>query len=225
MRNNNSLFAFTQIYTFSFLKKHFLPAYIIILFLLPAPAVAQRFKAGVIGGVSATQISGDQLGGYNKAGIIAGGMVSTRLSQKFDVAMEILYFQKGSRKNARPEKEDYTEYLLRLSYFEIPVLVQWNYSKRFTFEAGPAFGALLSSYEEDEYGELRNRRPFNKSEIGIAGGFKVHFARKFSFTGRIESSLLPVREHVSGITYRLNKGQYNAALAFMLQYTFRKNNE
>ena len=199
---------------------------ILILFaVIPFSLPAQQFRAGVIVGVSATQISGDQLAGYNKPGLVAGGMVSTSVSKKFDVAMEILFFQKGSKKNADPEKEDYNSYLLRLNYFEVPVMVQWNFSKRFALEAGPTFGALVSEYEEDQYGELANRRPFNKFELGFAGGMKVHFSQKFSFIARIESSVLPVRDHYSGESYRLNKGQYSAALLFAMQYTFRKTNE
>ena len=196
-----------------------------ILMIFPCVLSAQKFKAGVIAGVSATQISGDQLGGYNKAGIVVGGMVSTTLSKKFDFAMEILYFQKGSKKNSNPDKEDYTYYRLRINYFEVPLLLQWKYSKRFTFEVGPTVGALISEKEEDEYGDWPYSRPFEKFEVGIGGGFKVHFAKKFSFTSRIESSLLPVRKHYSGETYRLNKGQYNAALSFTFQYTFNKTNE
>ena len=193
--------------------------------LLPLLLPAQTFRAGILTGVSATQISGDQLGGFDKAGLVGGGMVSTRLGKKFDLVMEILYFQKGSKKNPNPDIEDYTSYLLRLSYFEVPLMVQWHFSKRFTFEAGPTFGALLSEYEEDEWGELPERRPFKKFELGIAGGMKVNFAKKFSFIARIESSVIPVRDHYSGEDYRLNHGQYNAALFFGVQYTFKKRDE
>ena len=42
----------------------------------------QGFKAGLIVGLSATQLSGDNLGGFDKAGLIAGGMVKTELSKK-----------------------------------------------------------------------------------------------------------------------------------------------
>src|SRR5689334_8356720 len=111
---------------------------------------AQRFKAGILAGLSATQISGDQLGGFDKAGIVAGGIVKTALSPKTDLAMEILYFQKGSKKNANPDNGDYSSYLLRLNYFEVPLVVQWNYSKRITLEVGPTFGSLVSSVEENE---------------------------------------------------------------------------
>lgn len=196
-----------------------------ILFFFPGFIFAQQFRAGLITGLTVTQISGDDLGGYDKPGLVAGGVVTMPLSKKFDLSMEILYFQKGSKRNANPEKEDYSSYLLRINYFEVPFLAQWNYSKRFTFEAGPTFGALLSQLEENELGAVPGDREFNKFELGIAGGMKVHFAKKFSFTMRIESSVLPVREHTSGETYRMNKGQYNAAVLMALQYTFRKKNE
>ncbi len=200
---------------------------LVALLLFSVSLQAQKFKAGLILGISATQISGDDLGGFDKAGLVAGGMVSTNISEKFDLAMEITYFQKGSRKNPKPEKEDYTSYLLKINYFEVPVLFQWLYSKRFTFEAGPTFGALLSEKEEDELGEKQYDppRPFNKFELGITGGMRVHFAQKFSSVFRLSSSVLPVRDHLSGETYRANLGQYNAALFLGLQYTFKKKNE
>ena len=104
-------------------------------------------------------------------------------------------------------------------------MFQYLFSKRFTFEAGPTFGALLGSKEENEYGDVPNPREFDVFELGIGGGMKVHFAKQFCSTFRIESSVLPVRDHQSGQKYKFNRGQYNAALLFALQYTFRKNNE
>jgi hypothetical protein len=186
---------------------------------------AQQFYAGVRAGVATTQISGDQLSGFNKAGFVGGGYVGIELSKKFDAAFEILYLQKGSRKNADPDNEDYVSYLLRLNYFEIPLYLQWKFSKRFSFEAGPTFGVLLNSYEEDQYGELNQPREFNKTELGLLGGMKVEIVNGLAFNVRYEKSILAVREHVSGVTYRFNQGQYNEVLLFAFQYTFRKNKE
>jgi hypothetical protein len=183
---------------------------------------AQRFKAGLRAGIAGTQISGDQLGGFDKAGIVAGGLVNTSLSQKFDLAFEILYVQKGSRKNADPDNNDFVSYLLRLNYFEVPVLLQWKYSKRFTFEAGPAFGALVGSLEEDEFGKLDQPREFSNFEVGVAGGMSVLIVDGLYFNLRGTNSVLPVREHVSGQDYRLNRGQYNSSLLFTFQYIFNK---
>jgi hypothetical protein len=187
---------------------------------------AQQFHAGVKAGVSATQISGDQLSGFNKAGIVAGGFVGMELSDKFNLTMEILYFQKGSRKNADPENNDFVSYLLRLNYFEIPLVLQWKFSKRFTLEAGPSVAVLVGSYEEDEFGELNQPREFEDIEVGVIGGLKVEIVKPLAFNIRYQNSLLPVRDHFSGQDYRLNSGQYNTALLFALQYTFsRSKNE
>ena len=200
---------------------------IVLLLLVTVSVNAQKFKAGALIGISATQISGDDLGGFDKAGLVVGGMVSTPISEKFDIAMEITFFQKGSKKNAKPEKGDYNSYNLRLNYIEVPVLFQWKYSKRFTFEAGPTFGALLSYKEENELGDIPwdPPRPFDNFELGITGGMRVNFAQNFSSIFRISSSVLPVRPHQSGETYRANNGQYNASLLLGLQYTFKKKNE
>lgn len=188
-------------------------------------AVAQRFKAGVRAGIAGTQISGDQLGGFDKGGIVVGGLVKTELSEKFDLGFEILYLQKGSKKNAKPEQEDYTSYLLRLNYFEVPVLLNWKFSKRFSFEVGPTFGVLLSSYEEDEFGEIPETefREFKSFELGVAGGLNVNVVKGFYFNLRGANSVLPVREHVSGQDYRLNRGQYNSSLLFTVHYIFGSN--
>ncbi|MFM8917100.1 MAG: hypothetical protein ACKOGP_05095 [Bacteroidota bacterium] len=39
---------------------------------------------------------------------------------------------------------------------------------------------------------------------------------------RFETSLLPIRPHLSGQTYQWNRGQYNTVLLFALQYRFNK---
>ncbi len=199
----------------------FLAAFILLV--CNSRSSAQSFDAGLIAGLSTTQISGDQLSGFNKVGIIAGGFVSTFISEKFDGNMQLMYIQKGSRKNADPEKNDYTSYLLRLSYIEVPLLLQWKYSNRFIFEAGPYFGVLLSSYEENEIGELPDRRAFNDLEFGGSVGMNIVLVNNLIFNARLSTSFIPVRDHQSGQTFRLNAGQYNSVLAFTVQYKFGKN--
>lgn len=195
------------------------PVLLSVLFLLAFNFVkAQDFYAGLKAGVATTQVSGDELSGFDKAGLVAGGSVGLPLSKKFDLSMEILYIQKGSRKNAKPDDGDYESYLLRLNYFEIPLLLQWKFSKRFIFEAGPTFGVLLSSYEEDEFGELPPQPvEFNKTEFCLLGGMTINIVKNFAFNIRYEKSMLPIRE--------ISRDQFNEALSFAFQYTFRKDKE
>ena len=191
------------------------------IFCIPFTGSAQQFNAGVIGGLGGTQISGDQLSGFDKLGFLAGGFVSTELSPKFDMSGQLLFITKGSKKDPKPEKNDYSSYLLRLQYIEMPILFTWKQSKRFYFEAGPTFGYLLSSYEEDEYGEDPVSREFNDFELGIVGSIIVNVKSGLAVNLRYNNSIIAVREHVGGATDRLNQGQYNSGLMIALQYTFR----
>ena len=195
-----------------------------LFFLLPLSAEAQSFHAAVKGGISATQVSGDNLSGYDQIGVVVGGVVGIPVGKKLDLNLEILFVQKGSRKTADPDNEDYTEYLLRLNYFEFPLLLQYKHSDRIALEAGPIIGALVSSKEEDQNGPFywNEPRPFDRIEVGAGGGIQYRFADNFSVVSRFETSLLPIRPHLSGQTYQWNRGQYNTVLLFALQYRFNK---
>ena len=194
---------------------------VILLLFLYGSVSAQQFNAGVIGGLGGTQISGDNLSGFDKLGFLAGGYVSSELSPKFDMAGQLLFITKGSKKDQEPEKNDYTTYLLRLQYLELPIVFTWKQSKRFHFEAGPTFGYLLNSYEEDEYGEDPVSREFNEFEFGFVGSIIINIKEGFAVNFRYNQSLMPVREHSGGATYYLNQGQYNSGLLLAAQYTFR----
>ena len=54
---------------------------------------------------------------------------------------------------------------------------------------------------------------------------EVNIVKNFAFNVRYERSILAVREHVSGASYRFNGGQFNEALIFAFQYSFRKKSE
>ena len=52
---------------------------------------AQNFDGGFIIGVSTSQVSGDRLGGFNKAGILVGVFASTSISSIMRLQMEMIY--------------------------------------------------------------------------------------------------------------------------------------
>ncbi|MFM7055142.1 MAG: outer membrane beta-barrel protein [Bacteroidota bacterium] len=192
--------------------------------LLGNSANGQAFHAAIKAGISATQVSGDNLGGYDQFGGVLGGSVGLPIGNKLDLNLDILFVQKGSRKVSDPDNEDYQEYLLRLNYFEFPLFLQYKHSEKIALEAGPIIGVLVSSKEEDELGPFNwnEPRPFDKTEIGAGGGLVFNFAKSWSVVSRFETSILPIRPHQSGQTYQWNRGQYNTVLLFALQYRFNK---
>jgi hypothetical protein len=105
---------------------------------------AQNFRAGLIAGLSTTQVAGDQLSGFNKAGIIGGGFVNAAMGEKISIQMEILFIQKGSRKPVDIDNNN-AYYVMRLSYIEVPLLFKWQAAQKFNNELGPSFGTLIFS--------------------------------------------------------------------------------
>ncbi|HNQ12379.1 MAG TPA: outer membrane beta-barrel protein [Bacteroidia bacterium] len=186
-------------------------------------SLAQDFMAGVKAGVAASQISGDKLSGFNKAGIVAGAFIHNRIKPNFSVGLELLYTQKGSRKNSNPSDGDFDSYLLRLNYIEMPVLLKYLQSNTFTFELGPGVAYLLHEYEEDQNGELPNRESFNKMEWFAHIAMHYHFHPQISIQTRGSYSFLPVRPHKGNSTLYFNKGQYNTVISISLNYHFNRN--
>ena len=180
----------------------------------------QQIRGGIIAGVSPSQVSGDRLSGFNKVGFTGGVLAKTSLSNKVDVEIELLYIQKGSRKPIDPDNNDYEQYLLELNYVEVPLIFQYYFNEKWTFDAGLSYGRLIMSRESDEYGEFPEIYPFKESEFSINGGINYFLFKNVVMNWRISNSIFPVRPHVSGAQFRLNRGQYNTVLMFLLKYEF-----
>jgi hypothetical protein len=185
-------------------------------------APAQRFDAGFTFGAIASQVSGDMLGGYDKAGFEAGGLVSTAISEKFDLSFQIKYIQKGSRKNVNLEIGDASYYRMRLAYIEVPLQLQYKFNRKFRFEGGMAIGILMSSHEEDESGDITGiyaRKEFSPLEWSILGSLNYMLWDNFFLVLGVENSVLPIRGVEQG-AFRLNRDQYNSLVRFSVLYIF-----
>lgn len=194
--------------------------FLFVLFYSYTSSFSQRIQGGIIAGFNASQVSGDALSGFDKAGITAGVLAKTVLSEKVDFEIELLYVQKGSKKNIDPDKNDYLEYLLQLNYAEVPLIIKYKLNDKWTFDVGVSYGRLVFSREADQSGDFPESIPFKKDELSINGGINYYLFRNLIMNWRISNSVLPVRPHQSGASYRLNQGQYNTLLMFLFKYEF-----
>ncbi len=193
----------------------------IILFLFLcyfANAHAQKFKGGLFAGIAASQISGDQLSGFNKPGLFAGAFTNIVFKEKYGLQLELYYIQKGSRKVAKNGNID--TYKLNLQYMEMPILFKWQIVKRFYIEVGPAVGVLMkNSGVEKDYGGVYtapDRPVFNRFDYSIVGGLGVNLSTHFKVNLRGESSFVPVRK--PDFSWRLDRWQYNSSILLSLIY-------
>lgn len=195
--------------------------FFLICMTIAANAQEQRFLAGVTAGLSSSQISGDELAGFNKTGFTGGLLLRTMFTKKWTTQFEMLFIQKGSKEAARVDSitGEYNYYRLQLNYLEIPILLQYRV-KKFFFEAGPGIGYLINYKEEDKTGDITSRRPFNKFEISFDLGFGICIKDQFGIGLRYSNSINSVRDHLSGAHRWYNPGQQSTVLQLALSYTF-----
>ena len=178
---------------------------------------AQNFGGGIILGLSTSQVSGDNLGGFNKAGLLIGGFIDLQISNRLRGQMEMTFIQKGSN-NPKMNENSYSD--ISLSYVEIPLLLKYQQSRTIAIEGGIETAFLISASDNDIYGQITSNstREFNTTDIGVFIGLDYFINTRLILNSRISNSILPIRAHASGATFQLNKGQYNSVLSFSLQY-------
>lgn len=182
---------------------------------------AQQFFGGATGGIVGSQVAGDQLSGFNKAGICAGFFAGIHWSENITTRLEMLYFQKGSRQNARPDRGIYRTYIMRLNYLEVPLMITFHHLSYFEIETGLSFGYLPRNkdVEYDEYGVMPGQKPFKKFELSFNAALNYPLNNKWKIHFRYNNSLLPIREHPGGVyLYWWDRGQYNIAVFLGMQY-------
>ena len=189
---------------------------------------AQNFAGGIILGLSTSQVSGDDLGGFNKAGLLAGFFANKSLSPLLSFQMEMTYIQKGSNNpnmNNSEHLQDYEKPDISSSYIEIPLLLKYHQSAVLKIEGGIQFANLIKAYYNDTYGEISTTTidPFIDYDIGLLIGMDYKFSENLSLNTRISNSILPIGEedYNHPTTYNsTRKGKYNSVLSFAIHYNF-----
>jgi hypothetical protein len=193
--------------------------------LITLVAASQGFHGGVMAGGVLSQVQGESYGGFNKPGIYAGAFVNYNFGKLHTVQMELDFIQKGSRDNENPENGPYKNFLIRVNYLEIPVLYQIHFLKRLTFEIGPAFDVLLSSYQEYDGLEVPFEPPCRSITINGLAGVSCYIIPKLKVDFRFIMSITSIREpgETNSNYYKRfgTWGQYSDVLALTLWYTFK----
>ena len=188
----------------------------ILIFVIAINAQAQNFGGGLILGLSTSQVSGDKLGGFNKAGVLVGVFANKSLSEILSIQMEMTYIQKGSR---NPNNTDIHEY--DLNYLEIPFFLKYQTKYQLKIEGGFLTGILINQTERYSDGiKLINMSNgnFNKFDFGVGLGIDYSLTDKLTLNSRVSNTLYfsPTREY--SVQTFINRGNYNSVLSFALHY-------
>lgn len=210
------------------------------------------FNAGIMASIVASQVDGDNLGGFHKPGFSTGLWTSRFINEKQSVKLQIemKFIQKGSQTNSLTFRNDSNNtnvnnsqnaynanpyYRMELNYIEMPFLLQWH-KKGFIYEIGSSIGGLVSAKIFDNYGEVPagnldspQANPFKRIEWCASIGLGHNLGERFFTIWRLNSSVLPIRPYQINTNtynfYRFQFGEYNRLLEFSLYYTFGKKKE
>jgi Outer membrane protein beta-barrel domain len=182
-----------------------------------------RFRGGFVAGLNAAQIDGDATAGYRQVGLSSGVRALVELGGRWELLLDILYSQKGSRKSVANEAPYGKEAFSRLNYLEVPLMINYRdweqTSKSGTkyykvhLSAGISYNNLFSAASNENFSHKVVLDKFRKSDICYVGGVGYNVNRNWGFTWRISKSfgylfdprdyqndpvakdLLPLKEH------------------------------
>ena len=194
--------------------------FIISAFFIINTGYSQRFKGGAHIGLLATQVEGDELSGYKKAGLFLGVFANIPFEEKkLKVQLEIDYAQKGSKSPASSPDQ----YKIALHQIEVPVTVGWNLWKELSVEAGLSLN-IIASAKEYTHNELvphnAGGSKFNLFELGAIGGVSYCFKEHFALFFRMNFSISPIGKSTILRGVKLERYMCNNAMLFGVSYQF-----
>ncbi|MDR0970832.1 MAG: PorT family protein [Bacteroidales bacterium] len=207
------------------MKKIFILSFFICFSFLTTQVFSQEFKAGILLGGIASQVDGDNMSGYYKAGFTGGLFVFRDYKENSRFQGEILFSMKGSRcspKNTNPD-------LLQVSANYIDINLSYIY-KLFSFlhcRIGIMPSVLVFSEEKTPTNliQIADEAPAFRS-FGLLGnaGVSYFFNDRLSINWTYNYSLYSIRSGNAEIyTDWLLKEQNNQRhnyMSFTLAYQF-----
>ena len=135
---------------------------------------AQKIQFGLTSALTFSNVSGNGMSSKSNSGIDVGGFATIPITETFSVQPEVLYnFMTVSRDDnfttyyvddSRPDSKA----SFKLSYVSIPVLINYQASKKIIVSAGPQYNILAYSNEDLMY----DKQAFKNNDFGIRAGFK-----------------------------------------------------
>ncbi len=179
--------------------------------------IGQNFNPLVLAGISTSQVSADDLSGFNKLGLKIGLGVTHRINNATRGELSLYYLDKGS-------KDSESKFKIDLSYIESCWSIQKS-AKGFIYEAGLQFAVLIDGATYDIYGfEDISKSSFNRYEVGGKVSAGVHLMPQIQMFWEISNTLpfWPIQEHPNGLTFNLNRGKYNSIFSISFRYLYRE---
>lgn len=204
---------------------------IVVTFTFVTTVLSQEFFGGLILGGITSQVAGDSRGGYSKIGVTGGGFVGLKLSDDFDIQMELRYIQKGSRSTDVENRPATDPFRIKLDYVDLPIVFSYNLNKInvndvnlswLKIEFGLSLDVLLYAHQEIQGVVITSVNPWRRLAVNTVFGIRVNVFKDFeiglrsidAMTSICKSSNMPYNNGNVNYTRRLfgNYGMFNDVL-------------
>jgi hypothetical protein len=213
------------------------------IFLFSVQSFSQRFLGALAVGMNLTQVDGDEVYGFKKAGLNIGPSVILPLgkNKKWSVTMELLFSQQGSRQKSTYAAKDtiadstyagyYDGYRLSLNYLQVPVIVHFTDKRIIAGGIGFSYSRLVGVTEYEDYNDNRGfvrtattlSGPYLKSDFQVLGDVRLRIWHKLWLNVRYSYSMFPIRtrDFYNPLTKdSWTRKQYNNVISIRLVYIF-----
>lgn len=189
-------------------------------------ASAQDVKFGLKGGLNVSNFSGDTEGLDFKSrfGFNAGGFVEIKFSEKFALQPEILYSTQGAKvDNFNLEVDDIgtvnADASFNFAYINVPVMFKYFAAEKFSLEAGPQIGFLVSAEiktKVDGYGSSKVdiKDNFESIDFGLNLGAGYDFTENLSVGARYNIGLANIAKTEEGDDSKVHNGVFSLSVGY-----------
>ena len=185
---------------------------------------AQETKFGVKGGINLHTITGDvNDDASSKVGFQVGGFAEFKLSDKFAIQPELLLSSQGVKlEQSEPDFDYEFESKLNLLYLNIPVMAKFYATEKFSIEAGPQIGFLLSAkskFDETEdgitvSGDTDVKDSFESIDFGVNFGAGYDFTENLNVGLRYNLGLSNIAKTEDGDDTEIKNSVFSLSVGY-----------
>ena len=164
-------------------------------------------KFGAKGGINLANIVGDDAGDANMfVGFNAGFFVEIPVTDKLTIQPEILYSAQGSKSEGplNIEGDIYdVKATLKMNYINVPVMFKYQVADKFSLEAGPYIGFLVSAKVKAEVSGFGSATEdakdlFKSTDFGLGLGMNYEFSDVIFANARYQAGLTEIGDSEAG---------------------------
>ncbi|MCC9071538.1 PorT family protein [Flavobacterium sp. F-65] len=183
-------------------------------------ANAQEVKFGAKAGLNVSTLTGDVEDVSSKVGFHVGGFAEIKLSDKFSIQPELLYSTQGAKEKTSDFDFDTmevisTDFTVKLAYINVPVMAKYYVAEKFSLEAGPQIGFLVSAKGKMSGGSNEDIKDFYKSiDFGVNFGAGYDFTENLSVGARYNLGLSNIAKNEEGDNSKLKNSVFSLSVGY-----------